>query len=56
MTNYWYKIKGWFARVIALIFCPCHLPLTFPFLLVLTAGTSLGAWLSRNYWLFFLSP
>ncbi len=31
--------------------CPCHLPVTVPILLGLTAGTALGAFLANNLWL-----
>jgi hypothetical protein len=33
---------------IGFIACPCHLPLTLPLLLSLTAGTAISAWLSDN--------
>jgi len=33
---------------IALITCPCHLPLILPFALVLLAGTPLAVWLTQN--------
>lgn len=46
-------IKGYVSIAIGLIACPCHLPLTLPILLGLTAGTALGAWLSENTALMF---
>ena len=33
---------------IAFISCPCHLPITLPVILSITAGTSLGVWISNN--------
>lgn len=48
MLTLWHNIKGYFMAVTAFIACPCHLPLTLPLLLGLTAGTALGAWLSQN--------
>jgi|Deesub1362A_J573_1020465.scaffolds.fasta_scaffold04171_5 mercuric ion transport protein len=48
MSATWRKIKGGIAGAVALVACPCHLPLTLPVLLALSGGTALGAWLSRN--------
>lgn len=31
--------------------CPCHLPVTIPIVLGLTAGTAFGAFLANNLWL-----
>lgn len=42
------KIKAYVAGVVAFIACPCHLPLTLPLLISLTAGTAFGAWLAHN--------
>jgi mercuric ion transport protein len=42
------KIKAYAAGVVAFITCPCHLPLTLPLLISLTAGTAFGAWLAQN--------
>lgn len=44
----WHTIKGYATAGIALIACPCHLPLTLPLILALTAGTAFGGWLSAN--------
>lgn len=49
----WHTVKGYLAGAIALIACPCHLPITFPLLLGLTAGTALGSWLGGNFGLVF---
>jgi hypothetical protein len=38
-----------FWPISALIFCPCHLPLTMAGVASLTAGTALGAYISANY-------
>lgn len=40
------KIKAYAAGVVAFIACPCHLPLTLPLLISLTAGTAFSAWLA----------
>ena len=40
------KIKAYIASVVTFIACPCHLPLTLPLLISLTAGTAFGAWLA----------
>ena len=40
------KIKAYIASVVALIACPCHLPLTLPLLISLTAETAFSAWLA----------
>lgn len=42
------SLKGTISAAVALISCPCHLPIVMPFLLTLTAGTALGAWLTTN--------
>ncbi|MBW8012179.1 MAG: hypothetical protein FVQ83_13240 [Chloroflexi bacterium] len=42
------EAKGWVAVIVGFIACPCHLPITFPILLSLTAGTAFGAWLTNN--------
>ena len=42
------KIKASVAGVVAFIACPCHLPLTLPLLISLTARTAFGAWLAQN--------
>ena len=43
-------IKGAAAGLVALVACPCHLPLTIPLLLLLTSGTAAGLWLATNQW------
>lgn len=53
MNNLWQAAKGYLAGAIALIACPCHLPLTFPLILSLTAGTALGSWLTGKFGLIF---
>jgi mercuric ion transport protein len=47
------KTRAYFSGALSLLICPCHLPLTFPLLLSLTAGTALGAWLAGRFWLLF---
>lgn len=51
MLNTWHTIKGYVAGVVAFITCPCHLPLTLPLLIALTAGTAFSAWLANNVFL-----
>lgn len=36
------------SGIVALVSCPCHLPLTLPLILSLTAGTVVGTWLAHN--------
>jgi mercuric ion transport protein len=38
------------AGGLAVLTCPCHLLITVPLLLALTAGTALGTFLSDNVW------
>ena len=42
-------VKQNFWPVSALVFCPCHLPLTMAGVASLTAGTTVGAYLSAHY-------
>lgn len=44
----WHTIKGYAAGAVAFIACPCHLPITLPLLVALTAGTAFGRWLENN--------
>ncbi len=48
MGRIWHTAKGYVAGAVAFVACPCHLPLTLPLFLALTAGTAIGAWLSAN--------
>ncbi|MBI1280124.1 MAG: hypothetical protein GC179_18490 [Anaerolineaceae bacterium] len=41
-------IRPVISGIVALVSCPCHLPLTLPILLSLTAGTVFGMWLGNN--------
>ncbi len=43
------------AAGVALITCPCHLPITLPLLLALTGGSALGLWLAQNQWFIWLA-
>lgn len=45
------KIRGYFLIVTGFLVCPCHLPITLPLLLALTAGTAFGVFLANNVWL-----
>jgi len=51
MLKTWHTLKGYIAGVVAFIFCPCHLPITLPLLIALTAGTAFSAWLANNVFL-----
>lgn len=44
----WKQFRGYAAGAVAFVTCPCHLPLVWPLLLALTAGTAFGAWLSHS--------
>ncbi len=48
MLKIWGSIKGYVVAAVALIACPCHLPLTLPIFLALTAGTAFGGWMAAN--------
>jgi len=48
MLRIWHTIKGSVAGIVAFIACPCHLPITLPLLISLTAGTAFSAWLASN--------
>lgn len=43
-------LKGAFFFITGFLTCPCHLPVTLPLLLTLTAGTALGVFLANNVW------
>jgi mercuric ion transport protein len=44
----WKEIGSSISGVIAFISCPCHLPITLPIMLSLTAGTGFGVWLASH--------
>jgi glutaredoxin len=48
MSDAWLEVRGYVAAAIALVACPCHLVVTLPLLIALTAGTALGAFLRQN--------
>lgn len=48
MLQTWHTIKGGVAAAVAFVACPCHLPVTLPLLIALTAGTAFGTWLENN--------
>lgn len=48
LKDNWNEVKGWGAVAIGFITCPCHLPITLPLAISLTAGTGAGAWLTDN--------
>lgn len=41
-------VKGWGVAIFSFITCPCHLPITLPLAISLTAGTIAGAWIANN--------
>jgi hypothetical protein len=45
---FWHKIRSSIMFFIALVACPCHLPITMPLILLLLAGTSTSVWLTRH--------
>jgi len=49
------SLKGILAAGVALVACPCHLPITLPILLVLTSGSAAGLWLAQNQWMVWLA-
>lgn len=49
MSQTWSAIKGYLMGALALIACPCHLPITLPILVALTAGTAFSVWLQNNF-------
>lgn len=49
MQKLYNSLKQNFWPVSALIFCPCHLPLTMAAVASLTAGTAVGAYISAHY-------
>ncbi len=44
----WKEIRSSVSGVIAFISCPCHLPITIPLILSLTAGTGFSVWLANH--------
>ena len=50
MTEIWHKARSYLAAGVALVACPCHLVVTLPLLLSLTAGTAVGVFLGHNPW------
>ncbi len=48
MTHFWKNLRIGISGFVALVSCPCHLPVTLPIILTLTAGTSLGLWITNN--------
>ncbi len=48
MTHFWKNLRIGVSGFVALVSCPCHLPVTLPIILTITAGTSLGVWIGNN--------
>lgn len=42
------SVRGYLSIGIGIVACPCHLPLTLPLLLGLTAGSAFSAWLAAH--------
>jgi hypothetical protein len=49
MKKIWTTLRQNFWPISALIFCPCHLPLSMSAIAGLTAGTFVGAYISAHY-------
>lgn len=49
MSNLRQNLKQHFWPISAILFCPCHLPLTMQFVATITAGTALGSLISAYY-------
>lgn len=49
MNNLWQNVKQHYWPISAIIFCPCHLPLTMGAVASLTAGSFIGAFISAHY-------
>ena len=49
MSQTWSAIKGYVMGALAFIACPCHLPISLPLLVAVTAGTAFSAWLQNNF-------
>jgi hypothetical protein len=49
LQKFWIALKQNFWPISALLFCPCHLPLSMAGMASLTAGTALGAFIATNY-------
>lgn len=48
MPHFWKNLRIGVSGFVALASCPCHLPVTLPIILTITAGTSLGLWIANN--------
>src|SRR5260370_41780779 len=46
MLKIGYAVRTLIAGAVAIITCPCHLPITLPLVISLTAGTAFSAWLA----------
>ena len=49
MNNLWQNLKQHYWPISAIIFCPCHLPLTMGAVASLTAGSFIGVFISAHY-------
>ena len=49
MSEFWKQLKRNWWPVSAILFCPCHLPLTLGAVASLTAGTALGTIIAAHY-------
>lgn len=49
MSGLWRKIRIGFAVAVAVVACPCHLPLTVPLILAATGGTLFGLGAAQIY-------
>lgn len=49
LQKFWFALKQNFWPISALIFCPCHLPLSMAAIASLTTGTVIGSFIAANY-------
>ena len=48
LVEVWRKVRVGFAVALAVVTCPCHLPFILPLVISATAGTSIGALISKS--------
>ena len=42
------RVWGWVLAVTGFVACPCHLPLTLPFIVGVLGGTGIGSFIGAN--------
>jgi mercuric ion transport protein len=48
VTMVWQKVRSGVLLIVAIVTCPCHLPLTLPFVVALLVGTPAAVWLGQH--------